>query len=332
MIGRAACSTTTGRRQAAGPGRLWQPHNLYRVDPSGTARTSSSPPTSCCGTASRTLHDMLHMCFGTAMGMLAKTLRNMIIAEEGKTLKGCDLANIEGRLAAWFGGEDWKLEAFRAYDEKRGPDLYCVAYGAAFGEDPALVKANKFKRQIGKVMELALGYQGSVGSFISMGKNYGLRPGDLIATIKSVSPDQFAMWCDRYAKATDKHKLPIEEWAAVKTIVTGWRDGHPGIVKGWWTCRTRPLRPSAILAPSSTRSTAALPTRPRGASCGAGCPAVGCWPTASRASSSSARCGSRRTAASASAEQDVTPVECVSSVHHTPGAGAVAAPRGLRRI
>jgi len=226
-------------------GRLWQPHNLYRVDPERDGSDISLATDVLLRHDVEGAHDMLRMLFGSAMAPLAKTLRNMIIAEPGHTLKGCDLSNIEGRLAAWFGGEQWKLDAFGAYDAGLGADLYCVAYGRAFGEDPAEVKRQKAKRQIGKVMELALGYQGSVGSFISMGKNYGLNPGDLVPIIRTVSFERFAEWCNKYAKAPDKHGLPLDQWAAVKTIVQGWREQHAGIVQGWWDLQDAAIEATA---------------------------------------------------------------------------------------
>ncbi len=214
-------------------GRLIQPQNLYRVDfeRDGYAIENITDLLAGYDDPEQSL-DMIEMLHGEPMTQLAKCLRPMIIAGPGKVLNGCDLSNIEGRLQAWFGGEQWKLDAFAAYDRGEGPDLYCVAYGAAFGEEPKTVKGQK--RQIGKVMELACGYQGSVGSFLNMGSNYGLKPEKLIEPVSRAAPDAFGEWMDRYHKARDKRGLPQEQWAAVKTIVTGWRTTHAGIQQTWW--------------------------------------------------------------------------------------------------
>lgn len=228
-------------------GRLIQPQNLYRIDPDRDGDDIQRAVELLLAHSAQDAHDMLYMLFGSPMGMLAKTLRTMIIAEPGNQLHGVDLANIEGRLQAWIAGEEWKLEAFRLYDAKLGPDLYCVAYGKAFNEDPADVKKQSGKRQIGKVMELALGYQGSVGSFVSMGKNYGLKPEALVPVIMGASPEAYEFWLRQYTAARDKKGLAGPEWAAIKTVVSGWRNQHRGIMGGWWELQDAAIE--AVAAP-----------------------------------------------------------------------------------
>ncbi len=215
-------------------GRLLQPQNFKRVDFDKDGPSLMSVIEIIRHHGAQAAVDMISMLFGQPMEWLVKMLRPMIVAAPGKVLRGGDLANIEGRLQAWIAGEEWKLDAFRAFDAGTGPDLYCVAYGKAFAEDPAAVKKQPDKRQIGKVMELALGYQGSVGSFISMGKVYGLKPAPLVPVIVQVAPEQFAVWRSKYAAARDKRGLPEDQWSAVKTIVTGWRTQHSRIMQAWW--------------------------------------------------------------------------------------------------
>jgi len=99
-------------------------------------------------------------------------IRAMIAATNGKELIVADLANIEGRVLAWLAGAQWKLEAFREYDAGTGPDLYKLAYAKAFNLAASDVDADK--RVIGKVMELALGYQGALGAFKQMSATYGI--------------------------------------------------------------------------------------------------------------------------------------------------------------
>ena len=104
--------------------------------------------------------------------MASKCLRSFFVAPAGKKLIAGDWSNVEGRGQAWFAGEQWKLDAFKAADEKRGPGIYELAYSRMFHVPVESVKNPSEERQIGKVSELAFGYQGGVGSFETMAKAY----------------------------------------------------------------------------------------------------------------------------------------------------------------
>jgi DNA polymerase len=98
-------------------------------------------------------------------------VRGVLCAPEGKVFIGADLANIEGRLVAWLANDQRKLQRFRDYDEGTGPDIYLATAADMYNVD---IKEAKPYRMIGKVAELALGYQGSIGAFLSMASVYGV--------------------------------------------------------------------------------------------------------------------------------------------------------------
>lgn len=217
-------------------GRLIQPQNLYSTDPDedgDNIRETIAILQSAMAPAMKAFAIRL-LTGSSAVVMIAKCLRSMFIAALGTRFVGGDLSNIEGRGAAWIVNEQWKIEAFRAYDEKRGPDLYRVAYAKAFGvDDPATVTGPQ--RQVGKVTELSLQYQGSVGAWIKMAGNKEVDPADAVPVVRAaVGGNYWAMTEAEYHRAPDKHKLPKEQWVAIKIIVKGWRDAHPKIVQGWW--------------------------------------------------------------------------------------------------
>ena len=166
--------------------------------------------------------DCLDLVDDYPMATLSSAIRGGIVASPGTKLVVADLSNIEGRMLAFLAGEEWKLQAFRDFDTcmgidgkwytgdelrdavlagqpialvldkkgeptRKGHDLYSLAYSKAFRITPEAVMENKKSgdgsfRQIGKVMELALGYEGGVGAFVTFAVAYGI---DLDAMAKA---------------------------------------------------------------------------------------------------------------------------------------------------
>ena len=171
------------------------------------------------------------------LGLASSALRGLIVAEPGRKLVASDLKNIEGRIIAWVAGEEWKLEAFAAYDRKEGPDLYKMAYARAFNIDPNDIGDKDDRRQIGKVMELALQYYGGVGAFCSMAEVYGLRLEQLASSAWPVIPAEFkaeakTAW-SRAVKRKKTYGLEERVWTVCHALVLMWRVAHPAICAFW---------------------------------------------------------------------------------------------------
>lgn len=223
------------RKTGRWSGRLVQPQNFPRVDPDkdGDLVAYTAAVLTMVISASDAC-DMLEMAGYEPLEALSKTLRGAICAAPGNKLIGGDFSNVEGRVNAWLAGETWKLQAFRDYDNKVGPDLYQVAYARSFGVDISTV-GKGHKRQIGKVQELACGYQGGVGAYITMGDTYGVKPYDLVKPVMdTTNPMDWDAMAIKYAKASDKFGLPEDQWTAIKLIVMNWRAANPNIMQGWW--------------------------------------------------------------------------------------------------
>jgi DNA polymerase len=138
--------------------------------------------------------ELIDLVMGNVMSAISNTIRGAIIAPPRKKLVIADLANIEGRMAAWLAGEEWKLQAFRDYDTitgydakgkavRKGLDLYILAYANSFNVPPESVPPKGNERQIGKVEELMFQYGGGVGAWITGAATYGI---DLDAMAEAV--------------------------------------------------------------------------------------------------------------------------------------------------
>lgn len=175
--------------------------------------------------------------YENVMELTSSAIRGCIQAPKGKKLVITDLSNIEGRGLAWLAGEEWKNQAFRDFDAGKGHDLYKVAYSKSFNVPPETV--DKEQRQVGKVQELALGYEGGVGAFLTFASAYGLDL-DAMAELAFNSIDRSVM--NEAIRAWEWHKkerrstfgLKKNTWLVCDSFKRSWRYAHPNI-SAWWT-------------------------------------------------------------------------------------------------
>jgi len=225
-------------------GRLFQPQNLPRpvlnqedIDQGIEAMKA----------------DCADLLYTNVMELASSAIRGCIVAPEGKKLVVADLSNIEGRMIAWLAGEAWKLQAFRDFDDGAGPDLYKLAYAKAFAVSPDSVE--KDQRQIGKVMELMLGYEGGVGAFLTGAATYGIDldamahaawpsiPADII-----IEAEHFLAW--RTEQRLGDFGLKAKTFIVCDALKRLWRRAHPAISSFW-----KDLQEAAALAASRPGTT-----------------------------------------------------------------------------
>lgn len=173
--------------------------------------------------------------FKDVMGLTANAVRGCIVAPPGKKLCIADLSNIEGRSLAWLAGEEWKLKAFADFDAGVGEDLYKVAYGRSFNINPK--DAVGQKRQIGKVMELGLGYEGGVAAFLTFAAVYDMDLDDLADAVHSTAPkDALARAYGVLEWAKKKRRtlgLTDSVYVACEVLKHAWREAHPMTTSLW---------------------------------------------------------------------------------------------------
>lgn len=275
-------------------GRLFQPQNLPRpvLDQDDIEQGIDALKA-----------DAADLVYANVMELTSSALRGAIVAPPGKKLVVADLSNIEGRDQAWLAGETWKIKAFEAFDTvltksghwltgpelkaaylrheypdleldakgdpvRKGPDLYKMAYGKSFGMDPKDV--TKDQRQVGKVQELALGYEGGVGAFVTFATAYAIDLEELPAKVFEVADPELVRGARDFLEWTTKQKrknatmgLSDDAFVACDTLKRAWRRAHIRISSTWPALKAAVIE--AIDSPGKTISTGVLKIRRDGA-------------------------------------------------------------------
>ena len=174
--------------------------------------------------------------FENIMALCSNAIRSCIVAPENRKLVVADLSNIEGRVLAWLADEEWKLNAFNEFDMVTGADLYKLAYAKSFRIEPGAV--NKEQRQVGKVQELALGYEGGVGAFLTFSLAYNIDLEDMAQSAYESLPSQvyeeaagFYDWALKQKRST--FGLSREAFIVCDSFKRLWRYAHPNTASLW---------------------------------------------------------------------------------------------------
>jgi DNA polymerase len=184
---------------------------------------------------------VLEALYGSELGrplhLISDAVRGFLWAAPGHDIIDADYSSIEGRMAAWFAGETWKLDAYRAIDRGEGYGMYELTAANIFGVPVAEV--DKRQRQGGKVGELSLGYQGGVGALARMARANKLKLATIYGPVWEAADSERREQVEkRYEERLEKHDataaaLGRNGWIAGELIKIGWRAAHPGIVAAW---------------------------------------------------------------------------------------------------
>lgn len=168
------------------------------------------------------------------MSAYSSCVRSGFIARPGCDLVVSDFSAIEARVLPWLAGQDSTLELFR-----RGEDVYCHSAGQTYGR--IITKKDKYERSVGKVQELALGYQGGIGAFGTMARGYGvdLRPAYSAIWPAATTQEQekarmsYNQYLGRCEKADELDPLDRASGYAADVIKQRWRISNPKVVQFW---------------------------------------------------------------------------------------------------
>lgn len=174
-------------------GNLFQPQNL--------PRPSFDDTDACISLFKHKDPEVIRMLYGDVFEALSSCIRGMVIPRDGNRFVVSDFSQIESRVLAWLAGDEDKLRAYRD-----GLDIYKTNAVKAF--KVKYENVTKYQRTIGKVIELACGYQGGVGAFSQFANLYGLQ-------------------------------LPEEE---INKLITTWREGNKNVVDFWKDVETAAIK------------------------------------------------------------------------------------------
>lgn len=216
------------QRTLRAAGRTFQPHNLP---------SRGLVPAEELEDGIQAMKDgVAHLMFDNVMHLASSAIRGLVVAPPGKKLLISDLSNIEGRVSAWVAGESWKLKAFKEFDAGLGPDMYKLAYVKSFGVNTSEV--DKPKRDIGKVMELMLGYGGGVGAYVTGAATYNFDIEEMAANAWDSLPKHVVEKSTEFYEWSIEKNMPgfgLTEKAYVTCDVFKrlWREANPNIVSYW---------------------------------------------------------------------------------------------------
>ena len=176
--------------------------------------------------------ELIELMFGDVVDAAKSLLRGCLVASEDRSLLVWDYGQIEARVLPWLAGESHKVKAFYDLDAGKGVDIYKLGYASSFVVDP--LKVTKTQRQVGKVCELALGYGGGPGAFVSMAKIYRVEISDYLPELRAKFPDVAAKASKAYDQRGRGSGIPKATWIAAEIVKTNWRAKHPKTVKFWY--------------------------------------------------------------------------------------------------
>ena len=184
----------TGRWAGRGP----QPHNLPNSGPVpdwGVEAVESALE----AIATRDL-PTVEAIGGDALGVISGCLRGLFCAAPGYDLICSDYSAIEAVILAYMAGEEWRMEVFRTHGkiyEASASKITGIPFEDFIRYREEHGTHHPLRSKLGKVAELASGYQGSVGAWKAFGAGEFLTDDEIKANVnawRKASPAIVSFW------------------------------------------------------------------------------------------------------------------------------------------
>ena len=138
--------------------------------------------------------------FGDAIATISGCLRGMFTAAPGKDFLCSDYSAIEAVVLAALAGEDWRLEVFRSHGkiyEMSAAKITGIPFEEFARHKKETGDHHPMRKKVGKVAELASGYQGGLGAWKAFGADAFMSDDEIRENIKKwreESPAIVAFW------------------------------------------------------------------------------------------------------------------------------------------
>lgn len=145
---------------------------------------------------------------------LAGCLRGMFIARPGHLLACCDYSAIEAVVLAMLAGEQWRIDIFRTHGriyEASASQITGIPLAEILGHKEQTGEDHPLRKTVGKVAELASGYQGGVGAWRAFGADKFMTESEIADAVKKwrhSNPAIVKLWNELESCAKNAIKYP----------------------------------------------------------------------------------------------------------------------------
>lgn len=167
------------------------------------------------------------------MKVAGSCIRGCLIAGAGAMLVFPDYSGVEDRANLWFFDEQYWLQVYRDYDAGEGRHPYSITTCKLLGLDLATFSDDDPLRQIGKVVRLAMGYEGGVSAFATMAETYGLDLEEMARAVLPTLSQEALEHADWMHKNHPNNEVNGDVERACNGVKFIYRQESPGIRQGW---------------------------------------------------------------------------------------------------